>query len=467
MGKKKKKSKRIIKLRKQFKPNVGVLIFALIAVYIVFSVSAYLKRDQVKFYEVEEGSIVKENTYNGLILRQEQVVNAASSGTLNYYIPDGRKAAKGSNIYSIDETGRLEQYLKEHPDELNSLSDSNVNELRSMLANFTGAYQDEDFRTLYDIDASLRAQVMEYSNFNAMNALSGQLGDLGIVFHSYASEQSGIVSYAIDGMEGITIDGITAELFDKSKYTRSIAKSGDMVEAGSPVYKLITSDNWNIIFQLNEETEREFSDKNQLRIRFPDKGISTPASYQEVRGTDGADYGVLTLSRYEVQFTSQRYVDFEIVTNDVSGLKIPQKSITTKDFHVIPANYLVTNEDGTQGFEKEVISETGTTTEFVSPELFNMDEEYCYIDTTADVPLQAGDFVKAPNGDERYQIGPTKPLEGVYNINKGYAVFKRIETLEEANDYCIVKKGTSYGLSVYDHIVLDAQTVTDGQLIYR
>ena len=463
----KKKRKKIIKLRRQFRPNVGVLIFALIAVYIVFSVSAYLKRDQVKFYEVEEGSIVKENTYSGLILRQEQVVNAAASGALNYYIPDGRKAAKGSNIYSIDETGRLEQYLKEHPDELNSLSDSNINELRSMLANFTGAYQDESFRSLYDLDASLRAQVMEYSNFNTMNALSGKLAELGIVFNSYTSEQSGIVSYAIDGMEGVTADSLTAELFDKSKYTRSIAKSGDMIEAGTPVYKLITSDNWNIAFQLDKDTAREFADKSQLRIRFPDKGIETPAAYQEVRGTDGADYGVLTLTRYEVQFISQRYVDFEIVTNDVSGLKIPQKSITSKDFHVIPADYLVTQEDGTQGFEKETISESGTTTEFVSPELFNIDEDYCYIDTAADVPLQAGDFVKAPNGDGRYQIGPTKALEGVYNINKGYAVFKRIETLEAANDYCIVKKGTSYGLSVYDHIVLDAQTVTDGQLIYR
>ena len=124
-------------------------------------------------------------------------------------------------------------------------------------------------------------------------------------------------------------------------------------------------------------------------------------------------------------------------------------------------------EDGSQGFLKEVISETGTASEFVSPEFYNIDEEYCYIDTQEDSPLHSGDFVRSPAGEDRYQIGPTKPLEGVYNINKGYAVFKRIEVLEQANDYCIVKKNTSYGLSVYDHIVLDAQTVNDGQLIYR
>ena len=83
MAPKKKKNKKIIKLRRQFKINVGTLMFFLIAVYIVFSVSSYLKRDQVKFYEVEEGSIVKEHTYSGVILRQEEVVNAAASGNLN------------------------------------------------------------------------------------------------------------------------------------------------------------------------------------------------------------------------------------------------------------------------------------------------------------------------------------------------------------------------------------------------
>ena len=49
-------------------------------------------------------------------------------------------------------------------------------------------------------------------------------------------------------------------------------------------------------------------------------------------------------------------------------------------------------------------------------------------------------------------------LEGVYNVNKGYAVFKRIESLVEDTDYLIVKENTKAGLAVYDHIVLDATT---------
>ena len=33
-------------------------------------------------------------------------------------------------------------------------------------------------------------------------------------------------------------------------------------------------------------------------------------------------------------------------------------------------------------------------------------------------------------------------------------------------EYYTVKKNMDYGLSVYDHIVLDADTVTEGQIIY-
>ena len=58
-------------------------------------------------------------------------------------------------------------------------------------------------------------------------------------------------------------------------------------------------------------------------------------------------------------------------------------------------------------------------------------------------------------------------MEGVYNINKGYAVFKKIEKLSGNGEYFTIAKGTDYGLSVYDHIVLDASMVTEGMIIYE
>ena len=62
----------------------------------------------------------------------------------------------------------------------------------------------------------------------------------------------------------------------------------------------------------------------------------------------------------------------------------------------------------------------------------------------------------------------TQYVQGVYNINRGYTVFRRIEILSSNDEYYTIKKGTDYGLSVYDHIVLDANAVTgNGMIIYQ
>ena len=54
----------------------------------------------------------------------------------------------------------------------------------------------------------------------------------------------------------------------------------------------------------------------------------------------------------------------------------------------------------------------------------------------------------------------------MYNINRGYTVFRRIEIIDQNEEYCIVKTGTAYGLSLYDNIVLDSSTVSEDEILY-
>ena len=56
---------------------------------------------------------------------------------------------------------------------------------------------------------------------------------------------------------------------------------------------------------------------------------------------------------------------------------------------------------------------------------------------------------------------------GVYNINKGYTVFKNIDILGSNKEFYIVDKGTKYGLKVYDHILLNPDGFKEGEFIYQ
>ena len=77
-----------------------------------------------------------------------------------------------------------------------------------------------------------------------------------------------------------------------------------------------------------------------------------------------------------------------------------------------------------------------------------------------------GDYLIKPESVDRYQIGPTTTIKGVYNINMGYAVFKAVIILNQNDEYCIVQSGTRYGLAQYDHIVLDSSLVNEDDIVY-
>ena len=78
--------------------------------------------------------------------------------------------------------------------------------------------------------------------------------------------------------------------------------------------------------------------------------------------------------------------------------------------------------------------------------------------------LRIGDYIIKPDSDEKYPISKRGKLTGVYNINKGYADFKKIQVLYDNEEYSVVKSGTTYGLSVYDYIALDASSVEEHDL---
>lgn len=465
---KKKKNKKIVRYRRPLNLNVGVIIFAIIFIYMSFSVYTYIRKDKIQFYEVAEGGIVSQKDYTGIALREESVQVTDRSGYINYYVREGKRASVGTRIYSIDESGSMEAMLEENPDAAVNLTDRNLADIKRQLSAFSMNSSNVQFDEIYDLQYTMEATVLEYANFNALGQLDRMLQDEGTSFFQVTAPVAGVVSYAIDGFENLQPSEVHEELFSRSDYSKAITKAGQLVEQSAPVYKLVTSDNWSVVFPLSEEDVEEYSGKTSLTVRFASTDLEASGAFSIVSGSDGKPYGKLDFNKYMVQFISDRYISFEVVSRQEEGLKIPATAVTTKNFYLVPVSYLTQGGDSSEsGFMKEVYSEAGTTYSFVPTTIYYSTDEFYYIDAGEQSSLQAGDYIVKQDSNERYQIGPTATLEGVYNINKGYAVFKQIEVLSSNEEYYTVQKGTSYGLSVYDHIVLDASTVYEGQLIYQ
>ena len=94
----KKKNRKVVRYRRPLNINVGMIIFALIFLYMAFYLYTYLRRDKVEFYEVVEGSIVNDTRHTGIIFRTEEPKYTDRAGNINFYRREGKRAAVGTRV---------------------------------------------------------------------------------------------------------------------------------------------------------------------------------------------------------------------------------------------------------------------------------------------------------------------------------------------------------------------------------
>ena len=483
-GDRKKKNK-IVRYRRPF--NIGVVFFGFIAVYLIVCVYLYFTSAHISGYEVIKGNLAADYRYTGIALRKEQVCSAEKAGYVNYYAAEGEKVSVLSTVYTIDESGKMSELLEESAGELN-LSDSDYTELRADISSYLNSFSDMDFGGVYDFKTNVDSAILDLINQNMIEQLDSASGGEGGLFSRYRAATAGIVEYYIDGYEDLSLDSLSADWFDRSDYKKRELRTEDLVSEGDPVYKLVTEEDWQLVFPLDTEMETYLLDKIEANKKTKEDGtvIQNPA-YVEIRFdkddetvwpsvtvqyADGQAYGVLSFVNSMVRYAGERYLSFEVLRNETTGLKIPKTAVTEKDFYVIDASY-ITQSENNSGFMKQTKAADGTdTVEFVDCTIYYQDEESAYVDpqeedfSTSKRKLESGDLLVKADSADYYQVGQTAKLKGVYNINKGYTIFRQIQILYENEEYCIVEEGTSYGLSVFDHIVLNAETVEEDQVIY-
>ena len=457
--------KKIARYRKRKSVNIGFLVFLIIFVYVLISVYIYLTKDHLTIYEVKEGSTSDDSLFTGIIFRDEEVITTNTAGYINYYHGDGDRVSKNSTIYSVDEN--KDSYdLIANSDDAVDLSKADTIKFKNEITNFQKNYQDSNYQSVYNFKYNMENSVLEIVNDSKLAKLQSVLKENGTsnTFKVVKSKNSGIITYSVDDMEELSIDSVTAENFKSDSYKKTQLRTMDLIEKGRPVYKIIKSDNWSILLLLDKEQYKKLSDKESVYVTFSDDGLSTTASisvYQ--KGTDY--FAKLDLNKFMIRYVNQRFINVEIEVNSAEGLKIPVSSIVEKDFYQIPLDYFTVGGDsGSDGLIKETYKDNGDVDYvFVPTDIYYRDDKYGYIVARL---FESGDRIRNEKTDEQFNISQKQTLEGVFNVNKGYAVFRRIEVLYENEEYCIIKEGTEYGLSVYDHIALDGKTAVEQKIIY-
>lgn len=462
MASKKNQSVNIKKYKKKREMNLGILLFAVVFIYLIVMIISYFTGDKVSAYEVREGSIVRDNSYTGLIIRSETVVNAEADGYVSFYQNENSKVKKGAKIYALTKN-KLDTENTVSDSAQTTLSDDIQSGIVLQIQNFNENYNDSNFSSVYLLKNDITVSLQNELSQTKTEQLDAVINKEGLDAVSYSSERDGIVAYTIDGYEGLTSENFTEEDFDRTTYESTTIEDQTRVSLGSPVYKLITDEDWSVIVQLDDETAEELSENetSTIKVRIDKDSETLNADFSLIQ-REGKYYGCLQFDNSMIRYAEDRYLNIELILEDESGLKIPKSAVITQDFSIVPRDYLTTGGNGSSTGVL-VLDEDGNAV-FREIDIYNIsDDDEVYVSQS---DLKVGDVLIKPESSETYSVDETKTLEGVYNINRGYAVFRKVTILCENDEYCIVREGEDYGLSNYDHIVQNGTSVEPEEVVY-
>ncbi len=446
--------------------RIELLIFGAMTVYIAVIIVSYFQSESIMGYTIQLGSLSELKTYTGIALREEEIITSSQTGYINYYVREGERVSSRDTVYSIDESGKLAALLSSDDLSENEYSNEELAELRSEVIQYDRSFDSKSFQSVYDFKYDIEGAVVKLVNVSMYESID-TLNSSGLsqMVSLCSVGKSGYIVYSTDGYESLTPEDICAELFDQSDYERTRVNNNDLIEEASVVGKLVTDENWSLVIPIEEDKIEELEEAEYVQVKFIKTQETSWGKVTILRLEDG-NYAQLSFTNSCKTFCTDRFVDIELVADDETGLKIPKSAIAEKEFFIIPAEYMTKGgENGNYGVSKEFFDENGQTVyQFVETTVYSSNDDEFYVDNTN---LSVGDYICKPDSTDKMAISKSGTLIGVYNMNKGYADFKQITILAENDEYAIVSSNTQYGLTVYDRIVLNAESVNTDDFIYN
>jgi hypothetical protein len=452
----------------EFKINIGTIIFIIIFIYVFIRIIMSLQKESLSIYEVQNSYIDTNISTTALIVREEKLINADSSGYVSYYVRDGEKIGKNKTIYTIDETGSVYEKLKDADTDALSMSEDALTEVRTRISTFENYFDYANYSDLYNFRYDIENAVLELTNEALIEQLTSLDDDATNIstYKKVTTTEAGIVTYYEDGYEDFNINKFKASDIDKSTYKKTTLKTGEIINAGEPVYKLVTSENWYLVAPVSEKEAKALKDKETVQINIHNSSKNISCSFR-LTTEDDQNFIILALNQQMVNYINERYIDIVILMDQNNGLKIPNTSITEKTVYKIPVSYLAKGSDSaeTQFLNVKKLDDKGEVTiKQVQAAIYKSDDKFCYVDPN---DFSSEDVLVNTDSEETLSLSQadTSKLQGVFCVNQGVADFRYIDILYQDDEYTIVKTDVDYSIAWYDRIVLNQSMVEENQII--
>lgn len=475
---------------------LAVFVFFVIAIYLVGYIIAFINRPSIPVETVVYGNIDTPVSLQGLIVRDEKVINSKKEGKITYNFSENEKVKKGSVVCDIrnestanvieDKIDKIDKDILKNQKKRSDLSrfQEDIQRIEENISktvdSYEGKFLDGEISNVYpmrsqiDISIDQRNEIWMAENAESLSELSQRKlkyeEQLAESVDSISANYSGILSFRIDGMEdSLTPDKISSITKEQTRMdieTTYLSKVKH-VKQEEPIFKLVINNQWDIVsyVPIKMAADWEVGDTKVLESTVGEEEKSVSVTIKSLEKMENEAKVVFHATKKMLDFIGERKIDFTVKSDSLKGIKIPNNAIIEKTLLKLPLS-CIKEEDGEQG----VIKMSGNKGTFVKLSIarYNKEEGYVYVIQDFN-SLKVGEVIlkDTENIDSKYTIEDIRTYKGVYVANSSIAKFTMVDILGQNTNYSIVKPGSnSYELQAYDTIVSDAKKIEEGQVLY-
>lgn len=315
--------------RRRIKIKYNQIFIICILIYITFNFINRVMASNIMLSTIEYGSIESGMKKQGIIIKDEEVLYSSMDGYINFLYDEYERVAKNSKVALINQSQAKSLVTKTRVNNKPAIGDIYFggqstqeklyiikNDIMNGDINLNGT-DEEIISRLYDSDQS--HQMRNISSSYGINA-----------------QKSGDLIFSADGYEKFytfdNIENISAKDFERSEpYANVVAvdNANMRVGKGNPVGKIVNNHEWYVAFLYGLEEFENPKVNKRVNLQVGDVTLRAVLKHMKEDG----DKLVLVFKVYDDRwkFQSFRNVEFKVVENRFTGIKIPKQAIVEVD----------------------------------------------------------------------------------------------------------------------------------------
>lgn len=343
-----------------------ILLILAIVILIVYSIYAVcnLVKKPTDVFMVRTGNLSEEETLNGYVVREENVIESESNKNEIVKIKaEGEKTAKGDSVFRY--TSSVEKDIEKKISELDekiqevmTAEDTNFPTDKKLIETqieneLNNLYGNNELQNIKSYKKNINMYITKKAK------IAGELSPAGSYLKSLIAERteyekqlnstseyinspvSGMVSYKVDGLEKVltasNLNNLNKEFLEKLNL-----KIGQVVASSENSAKIINNYNSYIIFNSNSEEAKKIKVGNKIKIRIQNT-IEVSASIENIiEESDGSRTIAIKIQNYVEKLISYRKISLDVIWWSATGFKIPNSAIKTID----NITYIIRNRNG-------------------------------------------------------------------------------------------------------------------------